>query len=104
MTQTFAAVLLVCLASMPKEECTEDTAVDVRSIPVDNELGCTAGWQELIARGPGDLREGAPVYLKTLCRRVEPGRRRVGDGVATLHPRLQSRLRVELSYVNDPPG
>jgi hypothetical protein len=75
MTQTFAAILLVCLASTPREECTEDTAVDVRSIPVDNELGCTAGWQELIARGPGDLREGAPVYLKTLCRRVEPDRK-----------------------------
>jgi hypothetical protein len=76
MAQGFAAVLLVCLASVSREECTEDNAVEVRSIAVDNELGCTRGWEELIARGPGDLREGAPVYLKTLCRRVEPDRRR----------------------------
>jgi hypothetical protein len=75
MTQTFAAVLLVCLASVPKDECTEDTAVDVRSMAVDNEIGCTASWQELIARGPGDLRGGAQVYLKTLCRRVPLGKR-----------------------------
>ena len=72
MTQGFAAILLVCLATVPREQCTEATAVEVRSTVVDNELGCTFGWQELIARSavpaPGD----EPTYLKTLCRRVQP--------------------------------
>ena len=76
MVQGFAAVLLVCLASVPRERCTEDTAVEVRSTVVDNELACTMGWQELIARaaaaGPGD----EPTYLKTVCRRVRP----MGEG------------------------
>ena len=68
----FAAILLVCLASTPKAACDERTASDVRSIVVDNELGCATGWQELIARTSGDRRSRAPVYLKTLCRRVRP--------------------------------
>jgi hypothetical protein len=76
MAQGFAAVLLVCLAAVPRERCTEDTAVEVRSTVVDNELACTMGWQELIARaataGPGD----EPTYLKTVCRRVRP----IGEG------------------------
>lgn len=38
MVQGFAAVLLVCLASVPREGCTEATALEVRSIVVDNEL------------------------------------------------------------------
>jgi hypothetical protein len=42
---SFAAVLLVCLASTPREACTEDSAADVRSIAVENELGCAVGWQ-----------------------------------------------------------
>jgi hypothetical protein len=68
----FAAVLLVCLASLPPDRCTEATAVEVRSTVVDNELGCTSGWQELIAREP-TAADAAPVYLKTLCRRVKKG-------------------------------
>ena len=66
----FAAVLLVCLASLPPDQCNEDTAVEVRSTVVRNELGCTSGWQELIAREP-TAADAAPVYLKTLCRRIE---------------------------------
>ena len=67
----FAAILLVCLASLPPEQCVESTAVEVRSIVVGNELGCTQGWQELIAREP-QAALGEPVYLKTVCRRVKP--------------------------------
>ena len=48
----FAAILLVCLASLPPERCVEASAVEMRSIVVGNELGCTQGWQELIAREP----------------------------------------------------
>jgi hypothetical protein len=72
MVQGFAAVLLVCLASLPRERCTEDTAVEVRSIVVDNELGCTNGWQELIARAAEAPQGEPPTYLKTVCRRVKP--------------------------------
>lgn len=68
----FAAVLLVCLASVPRAECTEATAADVRSIVVDNELGCAVGWQELIARSAEEARGPEPTYLKTVCRRVQP--------------------------------
>ena len=72
MVTGFAAVLLVCLASTPRDQCNEKTASDVRSTVVDNELGCAVGWQELIARTAADRRSTVPVYLKTLCRRVRP--------------------------------
>ena len=48
----------------------EASAVEMRSIVVGNELGCTQGWQELIAREP--QASGEPVYLKTVCRRIKP--------------------------------
>ena len=67
----FAAILLVCLASLPPERCVEATAVEMRSIVVGNELGCTQGWQELIAREP-QVAPREPVYLKTICRRIKP--------------------------------
>jgi hypothetical protein len=72
MVQGFAAVLLVCLASVPSSGCNEETALDVRSIVVDNEMGCVSGWQELIARTGDGARGDAPTYLKTICRRVAP--------------------------------
>jgi hypothetical protein len=69
----FAAILLVCLATEPPERCDEETAVEMRSIVVANELACTFGWQELIAREPVPAND-QPVYLKTVCRRIEePG-------------------------------
>jgi len=73
--QAFVAVLLVCLADIPREGCTEATATDVRSIVVEGELGCTIGWQELVARAPSEEQRAsdAPVYLKTTCRRLKPG-------------------------------
>jgi hypothetical protein len=70
--QGFAAVLLVCLASMPQDQCTEASAVEVRSAVVDNEMGCVIGWQQLIARATGERAREAPTYLKTVCRRVKP--------------------------------
>lgn len=73
MPTEFAAVLLVCLASVPPEQCTEDNAVELRSITVDNELRCTFGWQELIAREPPSTSRER-VYLKTLCRRIKPAK------------------------------
>ena len=49
-----------------------ETAVEVRSIVFENELGCTMGWQELIARANGATGDDVPVYLKTICRRMKP--------------------------------
>ncbi|WP_430913646.1 hypothetical protein [Methylobacterium sp. sgz302541] len=70
----FIAVVLVCANGIPMESCTEEKASEVRKVRVANELGCTSGWQEIIART--DMREeiGKTAYLKTECRRVkEPG-------------------------------
>jgi hypothetical protein len=39
---------------------------------VDNELGCTSGWQEVIARSALHDRIGKQAYLRTICRRVTP--------------------------------
>jgi hypothetical protein len=65
----FQAIVLICLASTPREACGDDNAIVFRSVHVDNELGCTSGWQEIIARG--GLRESLAdgSYIKTQCRR-----------------------------------
>ena len=67
----FIAVVLVCANTIPQPECTDDKAQEVRKVRVANELGCTGGWQEIIART--DLRDevGKTSYLKTECRRVK---------------------------------
>lgn len=67
---TFLAVVLVCANTVAQEACTDGTALDVRKVRVGNELGCTTGWQEIVART--DLRDaiGKTAYLKTACRRV----------------------------------
>lgn len=70
----FAAILLVCLAALPPHQCNEETAVEVRSIVVDNEIGCTSGWQELIARAPEASPGDVATYLKTACRRIKSDR------------------------------
>ncbi len=68
---TFIAVVLVCANAIPIEGCSDDKASEVRKVRVANELGCTNGWQEIIART--DLRDevGKTSYLKTECRRVK---------------------------------
>ncbi len=70
---SFIAVVLVCANGLAQEACTDDRAIEVRKVRVANELGCTSGWQEIIART--DLREeiGRTAYLKTECRRVKAG-------------------------------
>jgi hypothetical protein len=71
---SFIAVVLVCASANSTESCTDDRALEVRKVRVANELGCSSGWQEIIART--DLREevGKTTYLKTECRRVkQPG-------------------------------
>ena len=65
----FQAIVLICLATVPSEQCTERTALDVLSIGVANELACTMGWQELIARSAQAADIGKDSYVRTLCRR-----------------------------------
>ena len=69
----FLAIVLVCSAAVSIETCDEAQAIDIMSVRVANELHCTMGWQEIIARS--SLREGvgAGTYLKTACRRVPTG-------------------------------
>lgn len=65
----FAAIILICLASTPVQDCAENNAIVLRSTHVNNELGCSSGWEEIIARDA--LRESLTngAYIKTLCRR-----------------------------------
>jgi hypothetical protein len=66
----FIAIILICQVSLPPDRCTEDTARDVMSIRVDNELGCTSGWQDVVARTAFADDIGVGSYVKTLCRRA----------------------------------
>lgn len=66
----FEAIVLVCLSTVSAEDCTSATAVDVFSIRVDSELGCSMGWQEIVARSARGADVGSTTYLKTLCRRI----------------------------------
>ncbi len=65
----FAAIVLICVAATPVQQCDENSALVLRSTHVNNELGCSTGWEEIIARG--GLRESLKggAYIKTLCRR-----------------------------------
>jgi hypothetical protein len=67
----FVALLLICQISVPQVACTEETARDVMSIHVDNELGCISGWQDVVARSAFAQDIGKTAYVKTRCRRVE---------------------------------
>jgi hypothetical protein len=44
----FVAIILICQLSLPAEACDEASARDVMSIRVDNEIGCTTGWQDVV--------------------------------------------------------
>jgi hypothetical protein len=64
----FQAIILICLAAMPSDRCTEQTAVTVLSKHVDSELGCFSGWQDVIARSAQADGVGRDVYVRTICR------------------------------------
>jgi hypothetical protein len=66
----FVALVLICQMSVPQEACTEETARDVMSIRVDSELGCTSGWQDVVARSAFAQDIGKTAYVKTKCRRA----------------------------------
>ena len=65
----FQAIVLISLAAKPSQSCGEDNAIVSRSVHVDNELGCTSGWQEIIARGGLQESLKGGNYVKTLCKR-----------------------------------
>ena len=65
----FAAIVLVCLNTVPSDQCSEANAVDVLSTHVANELGCWIGWQEMMARMAGAHDIGSLTYVRTVCRR-----------------------------------
>jgi hypothetical protein len=66
----FVALVLICQIAVPQEACTEETARDVMSIHVESELGCTSGWQDVIARSAFAQDIGKTAYVKTICRRA----------------------------------
>lgn len=65
----FVAVILICLNSVPADQCDEKTALDVMSTVVENELGCASGWQEVIGRSALRAEIGKTAYVRTICRR-----------------------------------
>jgi hypothetical protein len=65
----FQAIILVCLSTVPIDQCNEQTAIDVLSRHVANEMGCVMGWQDVIARSALHMDIGRPVYVRTICRR-----------------------------------
>ena len=67
----FIAVVLVCASGIAQEACTDARALEVRKVRVASELGCTSGWQEIIARTERRDEIGRSAYLKTECRRVK---------------------------------
>jgi hypothetical protein len=66
----FAAIVLICLNSVPTRACTSETAADVMSVHAESELECMRGWQEVVARSPFANQIGSTAYVKTLCERV----------------------------------
>jgi hypothetical protein len=57
------------LAGVPAESCTEETATEVLSKHVENELGCVSGWQDVIARSAQAQDVGRQAYVRTVCRK-----------------------------------
>ena len=68
----FVAIILICQMSLPTDACTEASARDVMSVRVDNEIGCTNGWQDVVARSPLADDVGKGSYVKTICQRARP--------------------------------
>jgi hypothetical protein len=68
--ERFVAIVLICMRSVSAENCSEETAADVMSIPAQSELTCTTGWQDIVARSALAGGIGTESYVKTLCRRT----------------------------------
>ncbi|HEV2677427.1 MAG TPA: hypothetical protein VGV37_23055 [Aliidongia sp.] len=68
----FVAIILICMNAVAADDCDEQTAADMMSTVVDNELGCAIGWQDVIARSPLGKEVGTSAYVRTICRRQPP--------------------------------
>lgn len=64
------AIILICANSLAASDCTEQTALDVLTISVDNELRCSFGWEDVIARSAYGRDVGTTAYIRTKCRRA----------------------------------
>ncbi|HVJ52664.1 MAG TPA: hypothetical protein VM689_09395 [Aliidongia sp.] len=82
----YVAVILICASSIPAEQCTEDSALDVMSTVVDNELGCASGWQDVIARSPLQKDIGTTAYVRTICKRREIDDKEGASTLSQPHP------------------
>lgn len=60
------AIVLVCAASVPLQDCTRDTAQDVVVLPgAPTPTACLQASLLTLARDPGRLADGA--YPRTMC-------------------------------------
>lgn len=69
MAAGFIAVILICANSIASTDCTEDNALDVMSMGAQNELQCTQGWEDLVARSAFGKEVGTTAYIRTRCTR-----------------------------------
>jgi hypothetical protein len=69
---SFIAIILICQMSLPSDDCNEANARAVMLVRADNQIGCTNGWQDVVARSPLADDIGKASYVKTICRRAEP--------------------------------
>jgi hypothetical protein len=69
---SFVALILICQMSLPSDACGETSARGVTLVGADNEIGCTAGWQDVMARSPLADDIGGGSCVKAICRRAEP--------------------------------
>ena len=70
--QAFLAIVYICASAIPAAECGDANAIDVFRTRVASELGCTSGWQEILARSAFTEGLGRDSYVKTACRRIQP--------------------------------
>ncbi len=57
-------LILTCLVSMPRDECTRDTAVDVREVEADSVMQCAMAG---ISTAAADPRSSEGLWTKISC-------------------------------------
>ena len=59
-------LILTCLAATPQEDCTRQTAIDVREVVADNPMQCAMAGLSTAASDP---RGSAGLFTKIVCGR-----------------------------------
>jgi hypothetical protein len=68
----FVLMILVCSASVDRDACSPDTAIDLIQKPASSELDCNGiGGQTPFATSAFAGRDDT--YVKTVCKRVKDG-------------------------------